>query len=490
MQTVNFQCGLCGKLMAVGTEFLGRLVRCPHCQQAVLAPAALTADAATASLPQPMLAPTPEPLPPPEPEPPPPPPAADPPAALAPELAIPTLEITPPDDGDDIFSAPPESDDLFGSSAPPRIEIPLDPPAPTAPAAMTSPAPVAPEAPAEPAVADTPFASLEAPPYLPPPIDPFIAPTAEEPIPTETAAPAWLPEPAGHGDGPTDSPRLRLERQPVAIRRGISIWYVIPLASYSLLATCLLVVLWNRLQLAETHPLIAFLPDAEGDNPGVIRKPKAVSEERKRRLSVQPLPDELRLRLGETLTVGALAITAQRVAWEQLAVAPGDTRPESLKGRSLVLHLKLQNISEDESFQPLDRYFDRRWQESKPVGPPPLTLLEAGPRRRYYGGPATWRPHRPSPREEGDPPEFVYRFEGPKPVRNPIDRPLDPGQSVELFVCTDGDDPAVAELARYRGDLLWRIHVRRGLVRVQDQDVPAAAVVGVAFTDRDIHKDG
>ena len=38
MQTVNFQCGHCGKLMAVGRENLGQQVRCPHCQQVVLAP--------------------------------------------------------------------------------------------------------------------------------------------------------------------------------------------------------------------------------------------------------------------------------------------------------------------------------------------------------------------------------------------------------------------------------------------------------------------
>ena len=32
MQTVQFQCGHCNKLMAVGVEHLGQQVRCPHCQ--------------------------------------------------------------------------------------------------------------------------------------------------------------------------------------------------------------------------------------------------------------------------------------------------------------------------------------------------------------------------------------------------------------------------------------------------------------------------
>src|SRR5262249_22696513 len=36
MQTVTFQCGRCGKLIAVEVEYLGRQVRCPHCQSVVL----------------------------------------------------------------------------------------------------------------------------------------------------------------------------------------------------------------------------------------------------------------------------------------------------------------------------------------------------------------------------------------------------------------------------------------------------------------------
>src|SRR5579862_9555346 len=38
MQTVNFNCSFCGKLMAVGTNLLGRNVRCPHCKQVLQAP--------------------------------------------------------------------------------------------------------------------------------------------------------------------------------------------------------------------------------------------------------------------------------------------------------------------------------------------------------------------------------------------------------------------------------------------------------------------
>jgi hypothetical protein len=45
-------------------------------------------------------------------------------------------------------------------------------------------------------------------------------------------------------------------------------------------------------------------------------------------------------------------------------------------------------------------------------------------------------------------------------------------------------------LANYHGRLLYRVQVRRGLVRVGDREVPATAVVGVEFNDTDIDKSG
>jgi hypothetical protein len=156
-----------------------------------------------------------------------------------------------------------------------------------------------------------------------------------------------------------------------------------------------------------------------------------------------------------------------------------------------VLRLRLENVSEDETFQPLDRYFDRKWREDNSPGAPPLTLLEAGSGRRFFGGPAAWRPRRSSPRNNDAPAEFIYLMSGDKPVENPVDRPLGPGESSQAFVCTDGDDPRAGELANYQGNFLWRVQVRRGLVRVRGRDgreheVPAAAVVGVVFSGKDV----
>src|SRR3954468_5525969 len=59
MQTVNFQCGHCGNLMGVSVEFLGQQVRCPHCQQVVVAPA--SAGPTESTLPETMMTPAPHP---------------------------------------------------------------------------------------------------------------------------------------------------------------------------------------------------------------------------------------------------------------------------------------------------------------------------------------------------------------------------------------------------------------------------------------------
>jgi hypothetical protein len=41
-------------------------------------------------------------------------------------------------------------------------------------------------------------------------------------------------------------------------------------------------------------------------------------------------------------------------------------------------------------------------------------------------------------------------------------------------------------LENYHGDLVWRVQVRRGLVRVKDREYPATGVIGVVFKDTDI----
>src|SRR5262245_60167276 len=105
MQTVNFQCGHCGKLMGVSAEHLGQQVRCPSCQQVVLAPAS---------------------------------------GGPAPVSSAPPTQHGAADLSDDIFHTPSDTDDaLFGPDKGPKPEIHLPPatlpPTPEPPAPTPSP---------------------------------------------------------------------------------------------------------------------------------------------------------------------------------------------------------------------------------------------------------------------------------------------------------------------------------------------------------------
>jgi DNA-directed RNA polymerase subunit RPC12/RpoP len=463
MQTVTFQCGHCGKLIAVGAENLSRMVRCPYCQGVVLTEApAIPSETATSAVisetSTPLSTTAPEEA------------AAGMPAEIAPQSG----EINNVEFASGIASLASSVQESFS-------ELPIAPPDDPEKQTVEEP----------PEVASAPWLSIEQ--SSPADSDPAAAIPSQEPTQpdaTEAVASLQLPEALEatfqgiQSTEETVAPRMG--SRPAPVRTGVSIWLVIPLISYSVLATTLIVVLWLRLQATEVHPLIAFLPDAEGDAPGVIRKPKTVSDARKRRLIGEPLPAGLKMRIGERRVVGSLAITPLRVAREQIGVATGTTEPVKLDRLSLVLHLRLENVSTDESFQPLDRFFDRKWQEQSSTTPP-LTVLEAGSGVRFFGGPAAWQPNRELARNNSPPPEFIYLMRGDQAEPDPIDHVLDPGESCEVFVCTDGNDPRTDALLHRRGDFLWRVQVRRGLVSVKDKEVPAAAVIGIAFTDRDIN---
>jgi hypothetical protein len=455
MQTVNFQCGNCGNLMAVGMEFLGQQVRCPHCQQVVVAPAQAGPEPTPASTGNPFVGP-------------------------ASGQFEPTF--TPPREPESIFG-PSESEDLFGgATAAPRIEMPSHPVAP----------------------------------------QPSLSPPATEPVPAESGTLTYLPS-SSDGNAPTEpdgSPLAGLGGSaspftdaPAAAANGSSTelvgaiprphrrpsrgggWFValvfIPLVFYAIMATVAVAILYNRQQQVPKHPLEQFLPDEEGDNPGA-KHLKSLTSETRRRMAMRPLPDELRVHLKETFTIDReplkidaleatpqLEVTPLRVERKRVRVkVQGFEKAEECKHDSLVLHLLVRNVSKDVVFRPMDNYFNRKWKETKPVGPPPLTLLEFG-KLRFFGGPANWYPR--NSRDYW--PEWVAETD--------YGRELKPGEEMKTFVCTDGDDEElVKELDRYHGPLLWRVQLRRGLVRVGEREFPTTTVIGVEFTDQDVEKAG
>jgi hypothetical protein len=66
---------------------------------------------------------------------------------------------------------------------------------------------------------------------------------------------------------------------------------------------------------------------------------------------------------------------------------------------------------------------------------------------------------------------------------------LEPGDTMESFVATDGDKAGIVPAAlKYNGKLTWRVHVRQGPIAVPNRPapVPSTTVVAVEFMAKDI----
>jgi hypothetical protein len=436
MATVNFQCGHCHNLMAVGEESLGQQVRCPHCQQVVLAPA-------------------------------PSPPPAD----------LPAVAVPRPEEGDSIFTPPEASqDDLFGTPIP-RVELPTEPVFPRLgldePTLPTDPAAPPPPAPAEPPTIT--YTPAEAAP----------APSITEVVPPDgAAAPAGAEAPAPAP--PEEGLPLPVMQKPRVARSNpwVIPLVIAPLVFYSLMATIYILdtqFLHFFTPPPPPHPL-EILPDLEGDNKGAAtRGGKHSSVPYVRPDPEQALDPSLRVRLGQTHAVGDLEVTPVKVEQRRHALLTGRA-VEPFAEDVLSVTLRLRNRSADVTFKPMDRFFSAAW-SNKSRREKPYTLLEMGD-RKFYGGPLPWI-SLATARKTRDYIDYVDKQE--------VNTELKPGEQMTTFFCTNPEDHVVKALEGYQGRLLWRVQLRRGLVKWTTQngvtrEDPATTVVGIEFAAADVTK--
>jgi S-adenosylmethionine hydrolase len=264
----------------------------------------------------------------------------------------------------------------------------------------------------------------------------------------------------------TFAPPLRRPAVDPGMRRGVFIALVlVPLVSYSILATIAIAILLSQ---SQTGDPFEFLPDREGDYKGA-KHPKQAAVFYERVRPENDLPDRLKIDLGQTIQLGDLELTPQRVALRRVEYHRPGFAPEPALDDSLVLDLHLRNISRDVAFSPTDPFFDRSW-KGLSSGKKPYAFLDIG-KNRLWGGPLPWNPGHPEARESIDGQHY---------------RTLQPGEELTTLVCTDPQDHVARLLAEYQGSLLWRVQVRRGLVQVRDREYAATAVIGVRFKDTDI----
>jgi hypothetical protein len=440
VETVNFQCGSCGKLMAVGTAGLGQQVRCPHCQQIVLAPAQ------AAGVQSSILAPE-----------------AESPATSEPPTMISLIAPPPASEVESIFS-PEEmnSDALFGGPVRGLVEMP--PPTEHLPDASAPPIP----APAETTLTYLPNDPRGGATAIAGDVDPatfslnFSGPTRQESAPAaveDNLLAQAIPKPQ--------------IRPPTDKGGWVLALLVVPLISYSILATIAVVYLrfFQQPVSNQPHPM-EMIPDLEGENPGVKPGKKKVSVNFRGRQELD-LPEKLRTKLGQKIQIGDLEVTPLSVEFRPIEFISLGYKPVRSETDCLVLNLRLKNTSKEFAFYPLDPFFERRWEEVKgqtKVGMP-FTYLTVG-KSRYYGGPI-----RSGEREE--------HRESIKDQH--LDRELQPGESMYTFICTSPDDLVKEAVEQATGPMLWRVQVRRGLVQTPNRgELPATAVVGVEFSSKEI----
>jgi hypothetical protein len=531
MPTQTFPCPFCGKKMGVGIELLGKKVRCPHCNQILVAPAPV----ATAV---PVVEPAPQPPPPP---PPPPEPIAE----------LPTFNLPTQEARESIFGeTEEESDDVFSSSdnkhrvpempaEEPSAPVESPPPVAVEPAPMPMPVAVEPaplpSPPPEPAHTPTvelnenPFAGLEfqpppvaAVPPPPPVVVQAVPPPAPVPVPVPSAplpvavAPTGATPPSSAGGNPWAG-MDQLPSVPAAVPAPVSVPVPVPmeaspfpevdapkpaqpsraepaaeervsrrakpapagnpmfktgffiLAGYALLATIAAVYgLFLKSSVPATHPL-SNLPDNFGEFPPAERKKTS-------RLPANldaDLPVEQKVAIGGTLKIGQLEIAPISVEERKLKFVlegktGGKATLDQTPGTAIVLKMRIKNTSDDLMIHPLDPAFNRKVTGTERIG----TNLVTG-KATYQGGAIEW------PLGE----RLRRKYE--EAQANDA-TPLKPGEAREFVVFSNANQQVVKAVKEARDGVLWRVQVRRGRIDFDGKDVPVTAIIGVEFKPSDV----
>ncbi len=456
MQTVNFNCPHCGNLMAVGTNLLGRNVRCPHCKQVVRAPAAPSEAA-------------------------PPPPAPPQPPAQPDTIPTPVPQFKLPEQTEhheSIFGERHE-EDVFGSE-------PLKPAVPP-PVAPPPPPPSAPP----PYLQETVGITAEAPQSRPAP------PPEYEPFPGDPSY--QVPARGGRNREPERGDEAQTEAEDDVPHRysarapreesastGPFAWILLGYGAFITIVAGFFAFQYFAGPSKDRYDII---PDVYGQ----------YEKANRRQVSLKGLPDpkgelppELRVKLGGELTLGDLQMKPVSVERRyrltrviKRAVEGDQERPHGAE--ALVLTLRVKNLSTDTTFHPNDPAFNRAYDKAMPT---PYTALEF--RNELHYGPLPWPP------EAGVDDDFIVGFGLEKDAA-----PLAPGAEADVFVAVAprGTRLDVRNLGTLLADkdwknvattepFLWRVQLRRGLVKAEVDgnpvEISATAVIGVAFTAADV----
>jgi DNA-directed RNA polymerase subunit RPC12/RpoP len=491
METVNFQCGNCKNLMAVESSYLGQQVRCPHCQQVLLVPAAsqesgvgnqeseVNSQESEVSNQESGVRGQESEI------------KNQEPGIRGQESATPGPLNPELSEGQPDFSAPVPShseeesilagsqgtgEPLFGAdSSSPVLEMPAES-VPTSPAAVEAPdqAPTLTDS----LPPEAPEASGAPPSSSPTEMWPSPGPVADlteaaDSFPAETDA-VKEADAGMVSELPVETPGADLSRRLAKRAKAESMlaaYLLIFLIPYAIFVTLVAGYYYWRMQ-QMPHPL-EMLKDI-GDNPPAKRGTSSVID------IIPPetnLPNKLQVALGQRIRIGDLEVLPVKVEQRPIVYCSETEHIQAQPSakEALVLTLQLRNVSNDVFFIPTDPFFDRQWKEDSGATKP-YTFLEMGS-LRFFGGPIKRGQRGQAPRE------FIQGQEKDNQVLNPGDERI-------TVKCTDPDNRQILKsLAAYQGQLVWRVQLRRGLVDVGNREVSATAVIGVVFEATDIIHD-
>ena len=462
MQTVNFNCTFCGKLMAVGINLLGRNVRCPHCKQVVQAPASAGPSGA--------------------------------PAPVARREAQFQMPSQPTESHESIFGEAHE-DDLFGTRQP-KVTMPTE----AGPRSPGSPNPLR-SAPEHTAPDDAPVTLATS-------VNAFIAANAQQPdastsefIPPEHS---WATSTTTSVEPVASAPQnmdtsLTTEERFVPRNSSVStqshresggplVWVLL---TYAVIATGAVVYLFYTKSVvigeqqsteARQHPYMA-IPDFFGQYDRAERK-KPVRPEGMPPVTLD-LPSELKVPLGDTLVINDVEISPIKVEYRhavRYCKTRGETkfRPGGTERPYYVLKLRVKNKSKDVVLHPADPAFDSKYSESTKAIP--YTGLMVGD-RRFMGGPFYW-------------PDTQYERQY-MTGQEQDEKPLEPAEERDYLIYSVSEATEIRRVIENSTSggkdlpITWRIQLRTGLDRSKDdagtdREVSVCSVFGVMFNSSDI----
>jgi len=234
-----------------------------------------------------------------------------------------------------------------------------------------------------------------------------------------------------------------------APRREPSSLLVVMLIGYATAVTAALV--WLYLTRGRRHPLES-LPDINPQAQGYLIPEDA------------PMPPGHTLGLGDTQRFGSLEVTPLKVTRGPAVQRMFGSDETLTTGPVLKLWLKIRNVSEDQTFKPFGRK---------------LMMLRGRTEKRSAASANIFVCRPDEKRKDG---RLVYVFPLPDYqtfVEQHLEHKLAPGEEYMTFIASEEIEPDTLE-----GDLLWRVHMRKGYHPETKHGV--TTLFEVAFHSRDI----